>query len=101
MNEIKQVSGMLRGRRIKEDARLWVCASRYVRTRVRRYVDVIESAGGKVLCDTCAVVTWVDKLGVDTLMTNSAKTAYYAPTLNRVKTIFKPMDVCIDAVCEE
>lgn len=45
---------------------------------------MIESAGGKLLCNTCVVVTSTDKLGVDTLMNISAKTAYYAPTLDGV-----------------
>jgi len=80
--------------------KFWVCTSRYIKARAKGYVDVIESAGGRVLCDTCAVVTWVDKLGVDTLMTNSAKTAYYAPTLNRVKTVFASVKECIDTACE-
>jgi len=99
MNEIKQVAAKLKGREIKEDLRLWVCTSRHVRAKAKRYVDAIESAGGEVLRDTCPVVTWVEKLGVDTLMTNSAKTAYYAPTLNSVKTILSPTDSCISAAC--
>jgi len=99
LNEIKQVSRMLRGRKVDEGVRLWVCTSRYMRVRAQRYVNMIESAGGKVLCDTCAVVTWLNDLGVDALMTNSAKTAYYSSTLNGVKTVLKPMEDCIDAAC--
>jgi len=101
LNELKQAAGMLKGRNVKKDVRLWVCTSRCMRARAKKYIDVIESAGGKVLCDTCVVVTWIDKLGVDTLMTNSAKTAYYAPTLNRVKVVFQPMNRCIEAACED
>ena len=60
---------------------------------------MIEAAGGKVLVDTCAVVTWIKELGVDVLMTNSAKTAFYAPTMNGVETIYASLDECIDASC--
>jgi predicted aconitase len=48
-------------------------------------VQKIEASGAKVITDTCAVVTWTDKLGIETIMTNSAKTAHYAPTLNKAE----------------
>jgi len=89
--EIKAVAQVLEGRRVKEETELWVCTSLYMKKMAREYVDVIEGAGGHVLCDTCAVVTWVKKLGFNTMMTNSAKTAYYAPTLNRVDVTLAPL----------
>jgi len=101
LHEIKRVAKMLNGRKVSRNVRLWVCTSRHMRSRAQRYVNAIESAGGKVLCDTCAVVTWIEKLGVDTLMTNSAKTAYYAPTSNRVKTIFESLNRCIETACKQ
>jgi len=85
--EIKEVAQALKGKRVKKGTELWVCTSSYVKKMAQEYVDVIEGAGGQVLCDTCAVVTWVKKLGFNTMMTNSAKTAYYAPTFNRVDVI--------------
>lgn len=100
LTEIRQISRTLEGKKVKKDAKLWVCTSRHMKSKARKYVDKIESAGGKVLCDTCVVVTWVDKLGVDALMTNSAKTAYYAPTFNRVQTVFKTLEECVAAACE-
>jgi len=35
------------------------------------------------------------------LMTNSAKTAYYAPTLNKVKVRFAPLTECINTACRQ
>jgi len=101
LHEIRQVAKMLNGRKVNRNVRLWVCTSRHMKAKAQRYVHAIESAGGKVLCDTCAVVTWIEKLGVDTLMTNSAKTAYYAPTSNRVKTIFESLNRCIETACKQ
>jgi len=98
-NEVKQVAEHVEGRKVKENIRLWVCTSRYVRERAKGYVKTIEDAGGRVVSDTCAVVTWIKELGVDTLMTNSAKTAYYAPTMNKVKVRFAPLAQCIDIAC--
>ena len=76
---------------VKEGTELWVCSSLYVKKMAQEYVDVIEGAGVHVLCDTCAVVTWVKKLGFNTMMTNSAKTAYYAPAFNRVDVTLAPL----------
>ncbi|RLI01880.1 hypothetical protein DRO38_04620, partial [Candidatus Bathyarchaeota archaeon] len=85
----------------KNNVKLWICTSRYIRRKTENYVKIIEAAGGKVLSDTCAVVTWLKEIGVDVLMTNSAKTAYYAPTMNNVETIFASLDRCIEAACRE
>ncbi|MEM2110854.1 MAG: aconitase X catalytic domain-containing protein [Candidatus Bathyarchaeia archaeon] len=98
-DEIRRVAEMIRGKRVKEDVKLWVCTSCYVREKAKEYVDIIENAGGKVISDTCAVVTWIKELGVETLMTNSAKTAYYAPALNNVKVTFAPLSLCINTAC--
>jgi len=100
LEEIKNIARLIGKRKVKEGVKLWVCTSRYVRERAKAYVRMIEAAGGHVLCDTCAVVTWLRELGVETLMTNSAKTAYYAPVLNKVGTILAPTSKCIDMACE-
>ena len=99
--EIKQIAQKIKGKKIKNNVKLWICTSRYIRRKTENYVKIIEAAGGKVLSDTCAVVTWLKELGVDVLMTNSAKTAYYAPTMNNVETIFSSLDLCIEAACRE
>ena len=99
--EVKQIASKVKGRRIRDDVKLWVCTSRFVRRKAENYVEIIEAAGGKVISDTCAVVTWLKELGIDVLMTNSAKTAYYAPTMNKVETVFASLDQCIEAACRE
>jgi len=101
VEEVRRIAQKIKGRKIKDEVKLWVCTSRYVRRKAENYVEIIEAAGGKVISDTCAVVTWLKELGVDVLMTNSAKTAYYAPTMNRVETIFASLDQCIEAACRE
>lgn len=101
LKEIRQVALKLGDRKVREDVRFWVCTSRFVRRKTERYVEIIEAAGGKVITDTCAVVTWLKELGVDVLMTNSAKTAYYAPTMNRIETVYGSLDQCIEAACLE
>jgi predicted aconitase len=46
-----------------------------------------------------AHVTWINKLGIDVMMTNSAKTAYYAPTLNKVNVSLASLNQCINTGC--
>jgi len=100
VNEVKNVALALKGKKAHNYAELWVCTSRHVKEGAKNYVDVIERAGGHVLCDTCALVTWIRDMGIDTLMTNSAKTAFYAPTLNDVGVAFAPLKKCIQAACQ-
>jgi predicted aconitase len=99
LNEFRNVAQALEGKKVREDAKLWVCISRYVKGKAEKYVKIIERAGGHVLCDTCAVVTWINKLGIDVMMTNSAKTAYYAPTLNKVNVSLASLVQCVNTAC--
>jgi len=101
LKEVKGVAGLLDGKKMRKDIEFWVCTSGYIKEKAQNYVDVIERAGGRVLCDTCVLVTWVKDLGVHTLMTNSAKTAFYAPTLNEVDVTLAPMNECVKAACKD
>lgn len=97
ITEVKNVARAIEGKKIARDTELWVCTSRHIKDKARKQVDIIEKAGGHVLCDTCVLVTWIKDLGVRSLMTNSAKTAFYAPTLNEVEVKFSPLKECIQA----
>lgn len=98
-SEVKSVAQKLECKRVNKNTELWVCTSRHVKDRSVKYVDVIERAGGHVICDTCVIVSWIKNLGVHTLMTNSAKTAFYAPTLNEVEVKLAPQEQCIQVAC--
>jgi len=100
LNEVKGVASLLENKKVRGDIELWVCTSRYVRERAKNYVNIIQRAGGRVLCDTCVLVTWIKDLDVYSLMTNSAKTAFYAPTLNEVDITLAPLKKCIEAACQ-
>ena len=101
LNEVKFVAELIRGKRVRDDVQFWVCTSRFIRNKAKSYVRIIEGAGGRVVCDTCAVVTWLKELGIDTLMTNSAKTAHYAPLMNGAKVLFRPLRECVKAACQK
>jgi len=95
LDEIKQIADLIGDRKVKNGTEFWVCTSRYIKEKAGKYVEQVEKSGGHVLTDTCAVVTWTDKLGIKTIMTNSAKTAHYAPTLNKAETILAPLKECL------
>lgn len=100
LNEIKKVADMMDGRKIKSGKEVWICTSRFVKEKARNDVQKIEQSGAHVITDTCAVVTWTEKLGIKTIMTNSAKTAYYAPTLNKAETLLTPLKECLNTALE-
>jgi predicted aconitase len=100
LNEIKQIADLIGNKKIRDETALWVCTSRYIKEKTEMYVQKIAKSGGHIITDTCAVVTWTDKLGIKTIMTNSAKTAYYAPTLNNAETTLAPLKECLETCLE-
>lgn len=95
LNEIRSIAYNLKNKKLRKDTELWVCTSPYMKEKAKKWVNTIEKAGGHVLCGTCAIVTWLKPLGIETLMTNSAKTAYYAPTLNNTQVTLAPLNQCL------
>jgi predicted aconitase len=93
--EMKQIAQAVKGRKVKRGTEFWVCTSSHVKETAGDYVDEIERSGGQVLAGVCTVVSWTEKLGIRTIMTNSAKTAYYAPTLSKAEAILSPMKECL------
>jgi predicted aconitase len=93
--EIKQIAQTVQRKKVNPGTEFWVCTSSHIRETARDYVNEIEKSGGQVLAGVCTVVSWTEKLGIQTIMTNSAKTAYYAPTLSKAETILSPMKECL------
>jgi predicted aconitase len=96
--EIAKVAKALEKRKIIKGKELWICTSHHIKEKSKQNIQIIESAGGKVICDTCAVVTWLKDLNINNVMTNSAKTAYYLPLLNKVEATLAPLNHCIKTV---
>lgn len=100
LKEIRQVADCIGTRKVKTGTEVWICTARSIKEKTQKHVEKIEQSGAHVITDTCAVVTWTDKLGIKTIMTNSAKTAHYAPTLNKAETILTPLKVCLQTALE-
>jgi hypothetical protein len=95
LNEVKRIAQLVEGKKVRAGTEFWVCTSCHVRQMASDYVKKIERAGGHVLDGVCTVVSWTEKLGIKTIMTNSAKTAYYAPTLNKAEPMLTPLRNCL------
>lgn len=94
-SEIEHIANLVGDKKVKIGTEFWICTSRHVRELAKSHVERIERSGGHVLAGVCTVVSWTEDLGIETIMTNSAKTAHYAPTLNKADTIFAPLKECL------
>ncbi|MEM3829078.1 MAG: aconitase X, partial [Conexivisphaerales archaeon] len=101
LQEIKEIADAIGNRKVRNDVEFWICTSRLIKERAKAYMNKIKASGAKILTDTCAVVTWTEKLRIRTIMTNSAKTAHYAPTLNKAETILAPLKECLKTALKE
>jgi len=100
LDEMKRIAGFVEGGQVRAGVEFWVCTSCHVRRAASAYVKSIEKAGGHVLDGVCTVVSWTEKLGIRTIMTNSAKTAYYAPVLNKAEAVLAPMKDCLESALQ-
>ncbi|MEM2147147.1 MAG: aconitase X catalytic domain-containing protein [Candidatus Bathyarchaeia archaeon] len=101
VNEIRKIANVVVNKKVRDNTEFWVCTSCHVKETSKEHVRKIEASGAKIITDTCAVVTWTDKLGIKTIMTNSAKTAHYAPTLNKADVILAPLKECLKTALKE
>jgi hypothetical protein len=58
-------------------------------------LGALERFGGRVTVDTCILATPMLPQTVRTLMTNSAKYAYYAPGLLGTRVVFGSLADCV------
>jgi hypothetical protein len=102
LNEIKEIAGLLQGKRVRSGASLWVCTSRGVKEVAGRlgYVGAIEASGGRVVADTCMVVSPIEEMGFRTTGTNSGKAAKYLPRFCHQDVVFDTPSELIAKVVE-
>jgi predicted aconitase len=95
--EIEEVARWLEGEQVK--AKLWITTARETRVRAQEkgLVERIEAAGGRVVADTCLVVAPIEELGLQSMATNSAKAAFYAPTHSGLVVRFGRLEQCLEA----
>ncbi len=99
IEQVELVAHLLRDRKIHPDVALWVHTPRAIKQIADRagYVEIIESAGGVVMSDTCPAISRRLPEGVRVIATDSAKQAHYLPAIARVQGWFGSVSECVDA----
>jgi predicted aconitase len=95
--EFAQLAPLLVGRHRHPDVRLLVTTSRIMRdlADAAGHLTALRDFGGQVTVDTCILATPMLQPGLETLMTNSAKYAYYAPGLLGTRVVFGRLADCV------
>lgn len=101
IEEIEMVANLLRGKKVCDDVKFWVCTAVQTKVMADRmgYTGVIENAGARVVSDTCPVAlkdTVVD-MRFRIMATNSVQNASYAPWRCGLQIHFGTLQECIEA----
>jgi predicted aconitase len=95
--EFKQLAPLLEGRHVHPDVKFLVTSSRAMALLAKEAgcLAALEAFGGLVTVDTCILATPMLPPEVRTLMTNSAKYAYYAPGMLNTRVTFGSLEDCV------
>lgn len=95
LREISTLADKVEGKNLKKP--VWICTSRMVKEAAERmgFNDIIENAGGKIVADTCCVVSPIEDMGYKTTGVNSGKAANYLPGFCKQEVVFKDIDELI------
>ncbi|GAB4530858.1 MAG: hypothetical protein Kow0063_09480 [Anaerolineae bacterium] len=95
--EFKRLAPLLEGRRVHPGVKFLVTSSRAMTLLARQagYLAPLEAFGGQVTVDTCILATPMLPPEIKTLMTNSAKYAYYAPGMLNTQVTFGSLEDCV------
>jgi len=102
LREIKEIAEKIKRGRVKKDVMFIISTSRSVYERASKLglLDVIESAGAHLVKDTCLVVSPMKLSRNEVVLTDSAKTAYYAETMTNATIALGSRRVCIEEALE-
>ena len=97
LSEIKRAAGMLSGKKVRR--RFWIFTSRRIHEEAVKhgFSKAIEKAGGRIIADTCMVVSPLEELGINGVMINSCKAAHYIPSTCQLKVNLRNFEDCIEA----
>lgn len=98
LKEIMTISRKLEGKKLRKP--LWVCTSRMVKEAANRmgFTQTIEAAGGKIVADTCMVVSPIEDMGYKTTGVNSGKAANYLPGFCKQNVVFTRLNTLLETV---
>ncbi len=92
--DILRISRFAEKERFRIPVWVFTCRRLLKNETIRRAVERIERAGGKVFCDTCMVVSPATEQ-FECVMVDSGKALVYLPKLRRVKACFGSLEECL------
>ncbi len=97
--EFRQLAPLLDGRRLHPEVQFLVTTSRLMSAAAHEagVLAPILKFGARLTVDTCILATPMLPKSVKTLMTNSAKYAYYAPGLLATEVVFGSLADCVES----
>ena len=100
--EFRRLAPLLQGKRCHPELQFLVTSNRTMVKLAREacLLEPLEGFGGKITVDTCIITTPMLADKVETLMTNSAKYAYYSPGLLDVEVAFGSFEDCVQSAIE-
>ncbi len=95
MEEIAALAAELQGKTLKKP--VWICTSRMMKEAANRmgFTAIIENAGGKIVADTCMVVSPIEDMGYKVTAVNSGKAANYLPSFCKQEVVFNNIKALI------
>ncbi|MCK5022796.1 MAG: aconitase X catalytic domain-containing protein [Candidatus Aenigmarchaeota archaeon] len=96
LREIITIANKVEGKKLKKP--LWVCTSRMMKEAADRMglSDKIKEAGGRIIADTCMVVSPIEEMGYKTTGVNSGKAGNYLPGFCKQEVVFANIDDLIE-----
>jgi hypothetical protein len=100
--EFGQLTPMVAGRHAHPRVKFLITSSRLMKERAREegILDPILAFGAQITLDTCILASPMLPPEIRMLMTNSAKYAYYAPSLLNVRVTFGSLADCVRSAIE-
>ncbi len=97
LDEFRQLSSLVQERTRHPNVRFLVTTSRAVAAIAREagLLDPLQAFGGELMVDTCILTSPVLPDSIRSLMTNSAKFAYYTPGLLNRSMAFGSLSDCV------
>ena len=100
--EFRQLAPLVAGKRTHSRVRFLVTSSRLMKERADEagVLAPIVAFGAQITLDTCILTSPMLPPEIKTLMTNSAKYAYYAPSLLNTRVTFGSLADCVRSAIE-
>ncbi len=102
LEEFAALTPLIQDATVHPDVTLYVSTSREVLGQVeaRGWLPAYQRPGIRLVTDTCTYITPILSSSERTVMTNSAKWAYYAPANIGVQVVFGSLEECVRSAIE-